>query len=121
MLEFKRDHWKGYMYLLPALVFMAIFTFYPIIKTFITAFLEGYSIYGDSQFKLGLGNFIYVFKDKLFWRALGNTALMVIVSVPVSVIIALLISVALNSIKKLQGFFQTVFFLPYVTNTIALG
>lgn len=121
MLEFKRDHWKGYMYLLPALVFMAIFTFYPIIKTFITAFLEGYSIYGDSQFKLGLGNFIYVFNDELFWRALGNTALMVIVSVPVSVIIALLISVALNSIKKLQGFFQTVFFLPYVTNTIALG
>lgn len=121
MLDFKKDHWKGYLYLLPTLIFMAIFTFYPIIKTFIVAFLEGYTLYGSPTIKVGFGNFIDVFKDPLFWRSLGNTALMVIISVPISVIIALLISVALNSIKKLQGLYQTIFFLPYVTNTIALG
>ena len=100
---------------------MAIFTFYPIIKTFIVAFLEGYTLYGDVSIKFGLGNFVEVFKDPLFWRSLRNTALMVVISVPISVVVALLISVALNSIKKLQGVYQTIFFLPYVTNTIALG
>lgn len=83
---------------------------------------EGNLISEVSQhFGLGFGNFVSVFKDPTFIRSLKNTALMVIVSVPLAVIIALFIAVALNGIKKFQGVFQTIYFLPYVTNTIALG
>lgn len=70
---------------------------------------------------IGLGNFTTIFKDPTFLQALKNTLIMVFISVPLTVIIGLLISVALNGIKKAQGVFQTIFFLPYVTNSIALG
>ena len=69
----------------------------------------------------GVQSFVTVLKDSYFWNALKNTFIMVLISVPLTVIVGLLVSVCLNSIKKLQGLFQTVFFLPYVTNTIALG
>src|SRR5690606_14182498 len=75
----------------------------------------------EVYFGVGFGNFVSVFKDPVFIKALGNTALMVIISVPISVIISLFIAVALNGIKKMQGVFQTIYFLPYVTNTTALG
>lgn len=154
MLEYKNDKWKALLSLGPTLILMAIFTFYPIINTFITSFMEGYTfnVWYDTRYAigwiehfgetitqkeydsvgniigqtntyvgLGFGNFVRLFKDGTFLQALKNTAVIVIVSVPISVLIALLIAVALNGIKKLQGFFQTIYFLPYVTNTIALG
>ncbi len=154
MLEYKNDIWKALLALAPTLLLMAVFTFYPIVHTVVTAFMEGYSYgvwwsngntigwldhYGETVMQssydssgnligftqtyvgIGFGNFTSIFKDPTFLAALKNTAIMVIVSVPITVIIGLLISVALNSIKKLQGVFQTIYFLPYVTNTIALG
>jgi|SRR5690554_43678 multiple sugar transport system permease protein len=134
MLEFKKDNLRALVALAPTLLLMAVFTFWPIINSFIMAFLEEYSFSGmppqihkyawiaGGTFKgVGIGNFVQVFKEPDFWKALGNTTIMVLISVPVSVIIGLLIAVALNNVKKFQGFFQTVFFLPYVTNTIALG
>lgn len=123
MLEHKKDNKKAFLALLPTLIFMAVFTFYPIIKTFITAFLIGYNPYKGWKSVTGIGfqQFGVVLKDPLFQIALKNTFYMVFISVPISVVVALMISVALNSIKRLQGFFQTIFFLPYVTNTIALG
>lgn len=142
MLEYKKDGWKAAICLAPSLLLMCIFTFWPIINSFIMAFLNNYyfalnrsDIYNslmdvDKSFAyfmggrftgIGIQNFITLFRDKDFLIALKNTAFIVFVSVPVTVIIALLIAVALNSIKGLRGFFQTVFFLPYVTNTIALG
>lgn len=121
MLEWKKDGWKAVACLTPALLILAIFTFYPIIKTFIVSFFPNYDYLSDSFGAFGFQSYIDVLTDPDFWRAMGNTALMVVVSVPLSIIIALLITVLLNSIKKLQGFFQVIFFLPYVTNGIAFG
>ena len=125
MLEWKKDGWKAAICLAPALIILSIFTFYPIIKTFIVAFFPDYNYqltieqgaFGD----FGFGSFTTVLNDPLFWRAMGNTCLMLLISVPLSIAVSLLFSVLLNSIKKLQGFFQTIFFLPYVTNGIAFG
>ena len=122
MLEYKKDTWKAVVSLAPTLILMAIFTFWPIINAVRLSFLNGYKLMSATKtFKFGIENYIKVFNDPQFWASLKNTALMVLISVPLTIIIGLLIAVALNSIKKLQGFFQTVFFLPYVTNTIALG
>ena len=122
MLEYKKDTWKAVVSLAPTLILMAIFTFWPIINAIRLSFLNGYTLVrGHADYTIGVENYIKIFNDTLFWQSLKNTALMVLISVPLTIIIGLLIAVALNSIKKLQGFFQTVFFLPYVTNTIALG
>ena len=121
MLEWKKDGWKGTLCLAPMLIVLTVFTFYPIIKTFIVSFFPGYNYVSGEFGKFSLQAYQTVLADGLFWRSLGNTILMLLVSVPLSIIIALLISVLLNSIKKLQGFFQTIFFLPYVTNGIAFG
>lgn len=121
MLEWKKDGWKAVISLAPALIILAIFTFYPIIKTFIVSFFPNYDYLKDSFGAFGFDSFVKVLTDSTFWRAMSNTAIMVLVSVPLSIIIALLITILLNSIKKLQGFFQVIFFLPYVTNGIAFG
>lgn len=121
MLEWKKDGWKALISLAPAMIILLIFTFYPIINTFVVSFFPNYNYITDNFGAFGFDSYIKVLTDAEFWRAMGNTALMVLVSVPLSIIIALVITVLLNSIKVLQGFFQVVFFLPYVTNGIAFG
>lgn len=123
MLEYKKDGWKAALAMGPTLVLMCIFTFYPIINIFLMVMKQDYNFIDKINPYNGIGfrNFAVIFQDGVFIKALINTLLMVFISVPITIIIALLISVALNSIKKLQGFYQTVFFLPYITNTIALG
>ena len=121
MLE-RESNVKAWFYLAPALLLLTVFTFYPLINAFYLAFLKDFS-YLDrtaSGFTL-FGNFARVVKDRNFGIAMKNTAVIVFVSVPISVLVALFVSVALNSIKKFQGLFQTIFFLPYVTNAIAVG
>ncbi len=121
MLEYKKDGWKAAISLAPGMILLAIFTFWPILNAFRMAFMNDYSMSSGKWDGVGIRNFIYIFKDPNFWMALKNTSIMVFISVPITIILGLLISVGLNSIKKLQSTFQTVFFLPYVTNTIALG
>ena len=119
-----RHPWKAWIYLAPALVLLLIFTVWPIINTVRMAFLENYSglkSVGGTTFKFGLGNFTKVLQYKRFLQCMKNTVLICFLTVPISTMLALLISVALNSIKGLQKFLQTVFFLPYVTNSIAIG
>ena len=113
--------WKGWLYLLPAVLFLGVFMVYPLIDVFIYSFEEGYN--SASQTYLGVGgyNYSYVLHDPYFMQALKNTFILVLITVPVSTGLGLLISVGLSSIKKLREFFQTVFFLPYVTNTLAVG
>ena len=113
---------KAWFYLLPALILLGLFIFYPIVNAVFLVFVDNYNYQTGTYdgFTL-LDNFRYVVQDNNFQRAMLNTMLITFVSVPLSVIIALLISVWLNAIKTLQGFFQTVFFLPYVTNAIAVG
>ena len=113
--------WKGWLYLLPALCFLGAFLIYPLIDVFVYSVEEGYNSASQTYFGVGLYNFSYVLHDTYFLQALKNTFILVIITVPLSTGIALLISAALASIRKLRELFQTVFFLPYVTNTLAVG
>jgi len=132
---------KGWIALIPAMIFLVLFMIYPILNTFIMSFCNNFYWVGNSgssfvitnyiaalnntraavKLSWGIENYVKVLTDPIFLSALGNTGLIVIVSVPLTILVGLLIAVCLNSIKPLQGFYQTVFFLPYVTNTIALG
>ena len=112
---------KGWLYLLPALAFIGVFMIYPLIDVVIYSFEEGYNFASQQYQGIGLYNFSYVLHDPYFLQALKNTFILVIITVPLSTGIALLISLALNSIAKLKELFQTIFFLPYVTNTLAVG
>ncbi len=119
-----KQQWKAWLYLSPAIVLLLVFTAWPIINTIRMAFLEGYSglkEIGGATFEFGIGNFLKVIKYKRFLQCLSNTILLCVTTVPISTILALLIAVALNSIKPLQKVLQTIFFLPYVTNSIAIG
>lgn len=112
---------KGWLYLLPAFLFLGVFMVYPLIDVFIYSFEESFHSASQTYTGVGLYNYSYVLHDPYFLQALKNTFLLVIITVPLSTGIALLISVGLNSIKPLRNLFQTVYFLPYVTNTLAVG
>ena len=117
----RHSKWKAWLYLLPALVFLGIFMVYPLFDVLIYSFEEGYNSASQTFFGIGIYNYAYVLRDPYFLQALKNTFILVVITVPLSTGIALLISVGLNSIKRLRELFQTVFFLPYVTNTLAVG
>ncbi len=112
---------KAWLYLLPAIAFLAVFMVYPLIDVFIYSFEEGYNSASQTSFGIGAYNYSYVLHDPYFMQALKNTFLLVIITVPLSTALALVISLALSSITKLKELFQTVYFLPYVTNTLAVG
>ncbi len=119
-----KQQWKAWIYLAPAIALLLVFTVWPIINTVRMAFLENYSglqAVGGMTFEFGLGNFEKVIQYRKFVSCLQNTVLLCVWTVPVSTVLALLIAVALNSIKPFQKALQTVFFLPYVTNSIAIG
>lgn len=124
-----KNQWKAWLYLAPALIVLIVFTIYPIFNTIFLGFQEGFDqlgVLGGETYEFGFGNFIKIldpndYFGELFYRALVNTTLIVVVTVPCSIILALLVSVALNSIKPLQKFLQTIYFLPYITNTLAIA
>ena len=116
-----KKNYKGWLYLLPAALFLGAFMVYPLVDVFIYSFEEGFHSASQTYFGTGFYNYTYVLHDPYFLQALKNTILLVIITVPLSTGIALLISVGLSSIKKLRNLFQTVYFLPYVTNTLAVG
>ena len=117
----EKNNAKGWLYLLPAILFLGVFMIYPLIDVFVYSFEEGYNSASQTFFGIGLYNYSYVLHDPYFLQALKNTFLLVIITVPLSTGLALLISAGLISIKKLRNLFQTVYFLPYVTNTLAVG
>lgn len=112
---------KGWLYLLPAFLFLVVFMVYPLIDVFIYSFEEGFNFASQSFFGVGTYNYSYILHDPYFLQAVKNTFILVIITVPLSTGIALLISLGLSSIKALRKLFQTVYFLPYVTNTLAVG
>ena len=117
----RTNNLKAWLYLLPAILFLGVFMVYPLIDVFVYSFEEGYNSASQTFFGVGLYNYSYVLHDPYFLQALKNTFILVIITVPVSTGLALLISVGLNSIKPLRNLYQTVYFLPYVTNTLAVG
>ena len=119
-----RKQWKAWLYLSPAILLLLVFTVWPIINTVRMSLLVDYNglkAVAGATFDFGIGNFLKVIKYKRFLQCLKNTCLLCVLTVPISTILALLIAVALNSIKWLQKGLQTIFFLPYVTNSIAIG
>ena len=123
MVDSKRS-WKAWIYLSPAILLLLVFTVWPIINTIRMSLLEGYSSMGAAggiTYSFGIGNFKQVLEYKDFMKCLGNTMLLCVLTVPISTFLALLIAVCLNAIKPLQRLLQTIFFLPYVTNSIAIG
>lgn len=112
---------KAWLYLLPALIFLGVFMVYPLIDVFIYSFEESYNFASQTYNGVGLYNYSYVLHDPYFLQALKNTFILVIITVPLSTGIALLISIGLSSIKAVRNLFQTIYFLPYVTNTLAVG
>lgn len=117
----KKNNYKALLYLLPAILFLGIFMVYPLVDVLVYSLEEGYNSASQTFFGTGLYNYSYVLHDPYFLQAVKNTFLIVIITVPVSTGFALLISLALNSVTKLRDLFQTVYFLPYVTNTLAVG
>ena len=116
-----RHGMKAWLYLLPALLFLSIFMIYPLIDVVVYSAEEGYNFASQTYFGTGLYNYSYVLHDPYFLQAVKNTFLLVIITVPLSTGLALLISLGLSSIRALRDLYQTVFFLPYVTNTLAVG
>ena len=114
-------NFKGWLYLIPAMLFLIVFMVYPLVDVFVYSFEEGYNSASQTFFGVGLYNYSYVLRDPYFLQAVKNTLILVAVTVPLSTGLALIISVALSSIEKLRSLFQTVYFLPYVTNTLAVG
>ncbi len=129
-----KNNYRAWLYLAPLLLFMAVFTIFPIINTFVISFLKDYNYVTGANSGFTFDNYGRVLGITLsipgepdsrmidFIRyALPNTLLITFVTVPISVILSLVISLLLNRIKVLHNLFQTIFFLPYVTNVIAVG
>lgn len=117
----KNNNLKGWLYLLPAIIFLVLFLVYPLIDVIVYSFEEEFRFASQTYTGVGTYNYSFVLHDPLFIQSLKNTFILVIITVPVSTLLALLIALALSSIKKLRDLYQTVFFLPYVTNTLAVG
>ena len=117
----KQNNLKAWIYLLPALLFMGFFMLYPLVDVLVYSFEENYNFVTQKFTGIGFENYFYVLSDDEFVKSIVNTFLIVIITVPLSTIIALLISAGLNAIKPLRKVFQTIFFLPYVTNALAVG
>lgn len=114
-------NYKAWLYLLPSVLFLGVFMVYPLIDVFIYSFEENFNFASQTYTGVGGYNYLNVLCDSYFLKAVKNTFILVLITVPVSTILALLISLALSSVKALRNLFQTVFFLPYVTNTLAVG
>ena len=117
----EKNNLKAWLYLLPAILFLGVFLVYPLVDVFIYSFEEGFNSASQTHLGIGFYNYAYVLRDPYFLQALGNTFVLVFITVPVSTLLALVISLGLSSIKWLRKLFQTIYFLPYVTNTLAVG
>ena len=120
-MEKRNSNLRGWAYLLPAVLFLVFFMVYPLIDVFVYSFEEGYNSASQTYYGVGLYNYSYVLRDTYFLQALRNTFILVAITVPVSTALALMISVGLSSVPKLKNLYQTIYFLPYVTNTLAVG
>ena len=117
----EKNNLKAWLYLLPAMAFLGVFMVYPLIDVLIYSFEEGFNFAAQTHFGYGFFNYEYVLRDPLFVQAVKNTFILVFITVPISTALSLLVSLGLSSITKLRELFQTIYFLPYVTNTLAVG
>jgi len=112
---------KGWLYVLPKLIIVSIFSLYPIISSLAMSFYTQYNFFTNQVMALGFDNFKYLWEDPLFHSAVSNTLIFVIGVVPLEIVISLTVAVLLNQIKVLAGFFRTIYFLPFVTSIVAIS
>ncbi|MFT8714680.1 MAG: sugar ABC transporter permease [Leuconostoc pseudomesenteroides] len=112
---------KGWLYVLPMLIIVAIFSLYPIVSSLAMSFYTQYNFFTNQVMALGFDNFKYLWEDPLFHSAVANTLIFVVGVVPLEIIISLTVAVLLNQIKVLAGFFRTIYFLPFVTSIVAIS
>lgn len=108
-----------YVYVLPAAIIIIVFRLVPIVLSFIVSFFD-WSITGVGDF-IGFENYINILNDGEFWQSMLNTFFLVIFVVPSSLILSLIFASLLNGIKKLRGFFRSVYFVPTVTSMVAIS
>ncbi|SCZ00947.1 carbohydrate ABC transporter permease [Alkaliphilus peptidifermentans] len=111
----------GILYLLPAMVILGVFQIYPIIKVFLMSFYTRYNYFRHIVFEYGVDNYIQLANDPKFILALKNTSIFVFVMVPTSIIISLFIATLLNSNVRFKKLFRNIYFLPFVTSTVAIA
>ena len=117
----RQGSWKAWLYLLPALLILGAFQVYPVLKSFLMGFYTRFDYLTDTVYEWGLDNFVNLFHDADFILAIRNTCVLVLVAAPLSILIALLFAVLLNSNIRLRKFFQSVYFLPFVTSMVAVS
>ncbi|AZS13932.1 carbohydrate ABC transporter permease [Paenibacillus lutimineralis] len=110
----------GYLFVAPILILMGIWFYYPLLQSFIYSFQDISFLNPDTAKFIGFSNYIEIVKDKDFWTALRHSALLTVVAVPLQALIALVIAVNLNKVRQLKGVFRTLYYMPYITSTIAV-
>ena len=108
----EKNNWKGWLYLLPASVFLGLFLVYPLIDVLTYSFEEGYNFASQTYFGTGLYNYHYVLRDPYFLQALKNTLLLVLITVPLSTGLAMLISVGSAPFRSCGSFIRPFTFFP---------
>lgn len=119
--KIRNPQFRAFLYLLPALSVIAVFQFYPVLKSFFMGFYTKFDYLTDTVEAVGLDNFLYVLKDPEFVLAMRNTAVFAVISVPLGIITALVFALILNSNIRFQKFFRSAYFLPFVTSTTAVA
>lgn len=119
--KIRNPQFRAFLYLLPALSVIAVFQFYPVLKSFFMGFYTKFDYLTDTVEAVGLDNFLYVLKDPEFVLAMKNTAVFAVISVPLGIITALVFALILNSNIRFQKFFRSAYFLPFVTSTTAVA
>ncbi|MEG0294514.1 carbohydrate ABC transporter permease [Enterococcus sp.] len=109
---------KAWLFLFPSLAVILVFSIYPLFRSFYMSFQTGTLIRQEFG---GIQNYQTVLSDPLFYRALKNTAYFAFGTVPIALIISLAIAWIIFEKVKHKSFFETIFFMPYVTSTIAIG
>ena len=105
------------LFIIPSLILVTLFIFYPMAQSFITSFQTGV---GNNMRFTGIDNYTRLLSDRTFHKALGNTILYLLIQVPIMIILALAISSMLNDKSlKLKGFFRTAIFLPCISSLVA--
>lgn len=119
--KLKNNNIRAVLYLLPALIVITIFQFYPIFKSFVMGFYTNFDYLTGAVHEMGLDNFIYVLKDVEFHLALRNTFIFAFFAAPLGIAVALIIALILNSNIRFKRFFQSAYFLPFITSTTAVS
>ena len=104
----------GWLFVAPALAFFSVFMLYPIVSSLylVTRKWKGFT---DSF--VGLGNFVRMVNDSVFWHSLGNNFFLMVVQIPIMVILAMVLAVVLDQgIRKFRGAFRLMIFLPCITS-----